>query len=57
MAASVAIRRISNVPVPLGFCLILILVSPCRSMASDHEALKADAEEFFRGRVTPFITT
>ena len=57
MAASVAIRRISNVPVPLGFCLILSLVSPCRSMASDHEALKADAEEFFRGRVTPFITT
>lgn len=30
---------------------------PCRSMAADHEALKADAEEFFRSRVTPFITT
>ena len=26
-------------------------------MAADHEALKADAEEFFRGRVTPFVTT
>ncbi len=57
MAASVAIRRISKVPVPLGFCLILSLASPFRSMAFDHQALKADAEEFFRGRVTPFITT
>ncbi|HYI93021.1 MAG TPA: DUF1592 domain-containing protein [Bryobacteraceae bacterium] len=26
-------------------------------MAADHEALKADAEEFFRSRVTPFINT
>jgi hypothetical protein len=26
-------------------------------MAAEHEALKADAEEFFRSRVTPFITT
>jgi hypothetical protein len=26
-------------------------------MAADPEALKADAEEFFRSRVTPFITT
>jgi hypothetical protein len=57
MAASVAIRRISKVPVQLGFGLILSLASPCRSMAFDNEALKADAEEFFRGRVTPFITT
>jgi hypothetical protein len=57
MAASIAIRRISKVPVSLGFCLILCLASPCRSMATDHEALKADAEEFFRGCVTPFIQT
>ncbi|MDX1980833.1 MAG: DUF1592 domain-containing protein, partial [Bryobacteraceae bacterium] len=57
MAASVAIRRISKAPGLLGFSLILCMASPCRSMAADHEALKADAEEFFRGRVTPFITT
>ena len=57
MAASIAIRRISKVPVSLGFCMILCLASPCRSMATDHEALKADAEEFFRGCVTPFIQT
>ena len=57
MAGAVAIRRISEVPVSLGFCLILGLASPCRSMAADHEALKADAEEFFRGPVTPFVTT
>ena len=49
MAASVAVRRLSNV------CLILCLAWPCRSMAADHEALKADAEEYFRSSVTPFI--
>jgi hypothetical protein len=26
-------------------------------MAAEHDALKADAEEYFRSRVTPFITT
>jgi hypothetical protein len=57
MAASVAARRVSNVPVSLGFCLILCLAWPCRSMAADHEALKADAEEYFRSHVTPFIKT
>ncbi len=57
MAGKVAIRRISKGPVSLGFYLILGLVSPCRSTAADHEALKADAEQFFRGRVTPFVTT
>ena len=57
MAASVATRRVSKAPVSLGFCLILCLAWPCRSMAADHEALKADAEEFFRSRVTPFIKT
>ena len=36
---------------------MLWLAWPCRSMAAEHEALKADAEEFFRSRVTPFITT
>ena len=61
MAVDVAIRRISKVPVALGVylgCYLLAgLASPCRSMAADHEALKADAEQFFRGRVTPFVTT
>src|SRR3954447_22319600 len=57
MAAPVAARRVSKTPISLGFCLILCLTWPCRSMAADHEALKADAEEYFRSRVTPFITT
>ena len=57
MDASVAIRLFSKLGVSLGCCLILCVALPCRSMAADHEALKADAEEFFRGRVTPFIET
>ncbi|MBN8731756.1 MAG: DUF1592 domain-containing protein [Acidobacteria bacterium] len=57
MAGAGAIRRISKAPVLLGLYLIVGLASPCRSMAADHEALKADAEQFFRGRVTPFVTT
>ena len=55
MAAAVAIRRISKVPASLG--LILCLASPCVSVAASHEALKADADQFFRDRVTPFVTT
>ena len=57
MAAFVAARRVSKAPGSLSFCLLLCLAWPCRSMAGEHEALKADAEEFFRSRVTPFITT
>jgi len=57
MAASIAIRRIPKVPLSLGFSLILCLASPGRSLATDQEALKADAEVFFRGSVTPFIKT
>src|SRR4030095_5007281 len=57
MAASVAIRLFTKVRVSLGCCLILCAALPCRSMAAGPEALKADAEEFFRGRVTPFIQT
>jgi len=52
MAAPVAIRR---VPVSWGFCLILCLVSPLLSSAADYDALKSDAETYFRDRVTPFI--
>jgi len=57
MAGAVAFRRSSKLPLSLGFYLILGLASPCRSMAADQAALKADAEKFFRGRVTPFINT
>ena len=57
LAACVATRRVSKAPVWLGFCLTLCLALPCRSMAADHEALKADAEEFFRSSVTPFVKT
>lgn len=41
----------------LGLCLILRLALPCPSMAAEQEALKADAEEYFRSSVKPFITT
>lgn len=57
MTASVASRRVSKAPVWLVCCLILYFAWPCRAMAAEHEALKADAEEFFRNRVTPFINT
>jgi hypothetical protein len=57
MAAAVAIRHSSKVPVSLGLCLILCLGSPCGLMAANHEALKADADQFFRDRVMPFVTT
>ena len=55
------VRPVSKASVSLGFLLILCLVSPSGSQASaaaaDHEALRADAEESFRDRVTPFIKT
>ena len=57
MAGAVAVRRISKGPASLGLYLILVLASPCRLMAADYKALKADAEKFFGGRVTPFVTT
>jgi mono/diheme cytochrome c family protein len=57
MAACVAIRNLSKVRVSLGYCLVLCAALPCGAMAADPEALKADAQEFFRDRVTPFIQT
>ncbi len=58
MAASIAIRRISRAPVSLGCCLILCsVVFPFQANAADHQARKAEAEVYFRDRVTPFITT
>src|SRR5687768_14606810 len=47
----------SKAPMWLGFCLILCLAWPCLSVAAEQEALKADAEEYFRSQVKPFITT
>lgn len=55
MAASVAFRRTLKASIALGFCLILHFASPLPSIAADHEALKSDAEVYFRDRVTPFI--
>ncbi|MCX6597667.1 MAG: DUF1592 domain-containing protein [Acidobacteria bacterium] len=57
MAGEVAIRRNSKVNLALGVYLTLSVASPCQLMAADHATLKADAEKFFRGRVTPFVTT
>ncbi len=57
MAGAVAIRHNSKVSLALGVYLTLSVASPCLLIAADHEALKADAENFFRGRVTPFVTT
>lgn len=57
VAAPVAIRRSSRLHVLLACGLMLCLASPCGSMAADTAALKADAQEFFRGRVTPFVQT
>lgn len=57
MAAAVATRHSSKLPVPLGLYLILSWASPCGLIAANHEALKADADQFFRDRVTPFINT
>ncbi len=48
-AAPLATRRNSILP----FCLLLCLPS----LAADNEALKADAEAYFKGSVTPFIKT
>ncbi|MFN7999391.1 MAG: DUF1592 domain-containing protein [Bryobacteraceae bacterium] len=33
------------------------MASPSGLLAANHEALKADAEQFFRDRVTPFVNT
>jgi len=48
-AGPLATRRNSILP----FCLLLCLPS----LAADNEALKADAEAYFKGSVTPFIKT
>jgi hypothetical protein len=57
MAIALASHFRLEVPVSLRLCLLLCLAWPGGLVAADHEALKADAEQFFRSRVTPFINT
>ncbi len=57
MATLAEICRTPKMPLTLGFCLIASLVSAGRAIAAETDARKADAEEFFKGRVTPFVTT
>src|ERR1044071_3922549 len=57
MPAAAAARRISNTPVSQGLWLILFFAWPWALPAGDHEALKTDAEQYFRDRVTPFVKT
>lgn len=56
MAASLAIRLFSKLRLWPGCYLVLCATLPC-AMAADPAALKADAEAYFKGRVTPFINT
>jgi hypothetical protein len=55
MAAPALICRTSKITVALGFCLALAL--PGRVIAAETDALKADAQAYFKSRVTPFVTT
>jgi hypothetical protein len=55
MAATVATRLTSNSP--LYLTLALSLLTPCLATAAPHEVKKADANKFFREKVTPFVTT
>jgi hypothetical protein len=55
MAAFASIFRTFTMPTLL--CLSLALVSTGRLMGAETEALKADAQAYFKGRVTPFVTT
>ena len=56
MAAAIATRP-KALSISMGLCLTLCLASPRGSMAADHEERKAEADQFFRDRVTPFVTT
>jgi hypothetical protein len=53
MAAALATRLSPNLLVWLGLCVMAL---PSVLMSADHEILKADADQFFRESVTPFIT-
>ncbi len=56
MAAAVATRYKSKWPGFGASCLILCLASAGHARAANSDALKADADQFFRERITPFIT-
>lgn len=53
---SAAIRRLLATRAG-GLWLILSLTCPCGLPAANHDALKADAQQYFRDRVTPFVKT
>lgn len=57
MAAAWAALRNSKFPVALGLCLSVYLLYPDRVLGADPEVMKAEANQFFRERVTPFVTT
>ncbi|MEZ5403812.1 MAG: DUF1592 domain-containing protein [Bryobacteraceae bacterium] len=52
-----ATRHSSKMPASAGSWLVVCLASSSGLLAANHEALKADAEQFFRDRVTPFVNT
>ncbi len=56
MTAAVATRHSSKQPVRWAVCLIFCLVSADAALAATPEARKAEADQFFREKVTPFIT-
>ncbi len=51
-----ATRRLLQMPAP-SLWLILSLTCPCGLQAENHDALKADASQYFRDQVTPFVKT
>jgi hypothetical protein len=57
MAAAFATRRSLKAPGSVVLCVVVWLASPCGLLGADHAALKAEADQFFRDRVTPFVTT
>ncbi|MCU1328258.1 MAG: hypothetical protein JWN34_3628, partial [Bryobacterales bacterium] len=56
LPVAAAIRRLLDTPAG-GLWLILSLTCPGGLLAANHEALKADAGQYFRDRVTPFVKT
>ena len=56
MPAAVAIRRLLQTSAA-SVWLLLSLTFPCALSAANHDALKADASQYFRDHVTPFVKT
>ncbi len=57
MAAVWAALRSSKLRAPVGACLSVYFLLPVGALGADPEAMKAEANQFFRERVTPFVTT